>query len=59
MFALSLSEFSSNLILRFEFLAKSVEASPMPLPPELCWRHHYAKQKTDLLFLEFMFALLL
>ncbi|QHN83741.1 uncharacterized protein DS421_20g707370 [Arachis hypogaea] len=55
-------EFSSNLILRFEFFfSKSVEASS-PTPPlsELRRRHRYPKRKIGLLlFFEFMFALLL
>ncbi|XLR19771.1 hypothetical protein S83_047683, partial [Arachis hypogaea] len=36
-----LCEFSSNLILRFEFFPKSMEASPTPPPSELHRRHRH------------------
>ncbi|QHN81427.1 uncharacterized protein DS421_20g686780 [Arachis hypogaea] len=53
-----LCEFSSNVILRFEFFPKTVEASPTPPPSELHRRHRYPKRKIGfLLFFEFMFAL--
>ncbi|XLT91245.1 hypothetical protein HN873_012920, partial [Arachis hypogaea] len=53
-------EFSSNLMLRFEFFSKSVDASPTPPPLELRRCQCYLKQKTGLLlFFEFMFVLLL